>query len=316
MECKIAPLVFISTDKTVIVLQIAVAILNIVIGLFGTLANSLVIMAYYRNHRLRTIHNTIFFLLAITDINVTAFIEPIYATVIMSDLLGKRNCLLWDIGTILSELFLGLSLTTIVILSLQTYITLVYPYHWQIMITKSRFNLTIVFTWLLVLLLTLGVYLHVSLLTYGFPCIISLTLITVVFTWGWTYKLLAKHRRAIEATQTPSNSQNISRKRILRSTATALVIILCLLGCYFLALCCFFWKMFMDPWKKLGRDTYEILWSVAVTFMYLNSLLNPCLVFLRSTPFRETAKNILNKQRCAWAAQFGGRTTGAICPCS
>ena len=294
MECKIAPVVFISTDKNVIVLQTAVAILNIVIALFGTLANSLVIVAYYRNPRLRTIHNTIFFLLSITDINVTAFVEPIYATVILSDLLGKRNCLLWDIGTILSELFLGLSLITIVILSLQSYITLAYPYHWQLMITKYRFNLTIVLSWLLILLVTLGVYLQVSVLTYGFPCIISFTIITVIFTWCWTYKLVARHRRAIEATQTPSISQNISRKKILRSTATALAIILCLLGCYFLALCFFFWKMFMDPWKKLGRDTYEMLWSVAVTFMYLNSLLNPCLVFWRSTPFRETAKNILN----------------------
>ncbi len=295
MECKIAPVVFISTDKNVIVLQTAVAILNIVIALFGTLANSLVIVAYYRNPRLRTIHNTIFFLLSITDINVTAFVEPIYATVILSDLLGKRNCLLWDIGTILSELFLGLSLITIVIFSLQSYITLAYPYHWQLMITKYRFNLTIVLSWLLILLVTLGVYLQVSVLTYGFPCIISFTIITVIFTWCWTYKLVARHRRAIEATQTPSISQNISRKKILRSTATALAIILCLLGCYFLALCFFFfWKMFMDPWKKLGRDTYEMLWSVAVTFMYLNSLLNPCLVFWRSTPFRETAKNILN----------------------
>ncbi len=294
MECKIAPVVFISTDKKVIVLQTAVAILIIVIALFGTLANSLVIMSYYRNPRLRTINNTIFLLLAITDINVTVFVEPMYAAVILSSLLGKGNCLLWDIGTILSQLFLGLSLITIVNLSLQSYITLAYPYHWQLIITKSRFNLTIVLSWLLILPLTLGVYLHVSILTYGFPCIISLTIITVVFTWCWTYKLVARHRRAIEATQTPSISQNISRKKILRSTATALAIILCLLGCYFLALCFFFWQMFMDPWKKLGRDTYEILWSVAVTFMYLNSLLNPCLVFWRNAPFRETAKNILN----------------------
>ncbi len=163
------------------------------------------------------------------------------------------------------------------------------------MITKSRFNLTVVFSWLLILLLTLGVYLHVSVLKYGPPCIISLTIITVVFTWCWTYKLVARHRRAIEATQTPSISQNISRKKILRSTATALAVILSLLGCYFLALCFFFWQLFMDPSEKLGRDTYEILWSVAVTLMYLNCLLNPCLVFLRSTPFRETAKRMLNK---------------------
>ncbi len=294
MVCKIAPVVYTPTDKEVIILQAAVAILNIVIALFGTLANSLVIISYYRNHRLRTIQNTIFLLLAITDINVTAFVEPTYAAAILSNLLGKRNCLLWDSMTVLSQLFLGLSLMTIVILSLQTYITLAYPYHWQIMITKSRFNLTVVFSWLLILILNVGVNLHVSVIKYGRPSIISLTVITVVFTWCWTYKLVARHRKAINATQTPSISQNIPRKKILRSTATSFAVILSLLGCYFLALCFLFWETFMDPSEKLGRDTYEILWCTAATFMYLNSFLNPCLVFLRSTPFRETAKNILN----------------------
>ena len=298
MKCEIAPGVYTPTDKNVIVLQTAVAILNIVIALFGTLANSLVIISYYRNHRLRTIHNPIFLLLAITDINVTAFVEPTYVATILSSLLGKGNCLLWDIVIVLSKLFIELSLVTIVILSLQSYITLAYPYHWHVMITKSRLNLTIVFSWLLISLLTLGVYLHVSVLKYGTPCIIFLTIITVVFTWCWTYKLVARHRRAIEATKTPSISQNISRKKILRSTVTALAVIVSLLGCYFLALCFLFWEMFMDPWKKLGRDTHAIVWSIAVTLMYLNSLLNPCLVFWRSTPFRETTKNILNKMLC------------------
>ena len=57
----------------------AVAVANIIIALFGTVFNSLVIMAYYFNPRLRTIQNTIFLLLAITDINVTAFLEPVCA---------------------------------------------------------------------------------------------------------------------------------------------------------------------------------------------------------------------------------------------
>jgi hypothetical protein len=49
-------------------LQAALAMVNIVMPLFGTLVNGLVVMAYYRNPRLRTIQNTIFLLLAITDI--------------------------------------------------------------------------------------------------------------------------------------------------------------------------------------------------------------------------------------------------------
>ena len=71
-------------------LHAALAMTNIVTSLLGTLANGLVIMAYYRNPGLRTIQNTIFFLLAITDIGVTAFVQPIFAVAILSSLLGNH----------------------------------------------------------------------------------------------------------------------------------------------------------------------------------------------------------------------------------
>ena len=47
--------------------------------------------------------------------------------------------------------------------------------------------------------------------------IILATISTVIFTWCWTYKLVARHRKAIQTTQTPSTSQNIARKRSVRS---------------------------------------------------------------------------------------------------
>jgi hypothetical protein len=85
---------YIPTGTKTIALQTAVAIINIIIALFGTLANSLVIMAYYRNPRLRTIQNTIFFVLAITDISVTAFVEPTFVAVILSGFSGNLSCFL------------------------------------------------------------------------------------------------------------------------------------------------------------------------------------------------------------------------------
>jgi hypothetical protein len=86
--------------------------------MFGTLANGLVIMACCRNPRLRTIQYTIFLLLAITDIGVTAFVQPIFVIATLSGLLGKPyNCILWGLQNILSFLFLELSLITVVTLS-------------------------------------------------------------------------------------------------------------------------------------------------------------------------------------------------------
>ena len=54
MICDVSR-VYIPTELKTIAIQATVAIITIFISLFGTLANCLVIMAYYRNPRLRTI---------------------------------------------------------------------------------------------------------------------------------------------------------------------------------------------------------------------------------------------------------------------
>ena len=288
--CEIT-IMHIPTDTELVELKTAVAIINIIISLFGTLANGLVIMAYYRNSRLRTIQNTIFFLLAITDFGVTAIVEPIYVAAIFGILEGRRSCLLWDISAALSVLFVQLSLVTIVSLSLQSYITLAFPYHWQSLVTKSRFNMVIVFSWLFVLFFTVSFFRRGEIMRYTQACILFLSISTVIFTWCWTYKLVARHRQAIRTTQTLSTNANTSRRKILRSTITAFVIIASLLMCYLLTLCFLFFGEFIT---SPNDYTYGILWSLSRTLMYLNSLINPCLVFWRSTPFKETAKNILN----------------------
>ena len=272
-------------------LQAALAMANIVASLFGTLANGLVIMAYYRNPRLRTIQNTIFLLLAITDIGVTAFVQPIFAVAILSGLLGNRSCILWGLQTMF--LFLELSLVTIAILSVQSYITLAYPYRWQSIITKSRLNSVFVFSWLFILLLTLAIFQLYDFVLYGALGILFLAIITVVFTWCWTYKLVARHRKAIQTTQTPASSENVAQKKILRSTVTAFAIISSLLAYFFLILYFFIFQNFLNA-SRLGDVTYGILWALAMTLTYLNSLLNPCLVFWRSTCFREAVQNIFN----------------------
>ena len=281
IKCEMT-LVHLPTGLKAIALKAAVAIINIVIALFGTLANGLVIMAYCRNPRLRTIQNTIFLLLAIPDLSVTAFVVPIYVAAILCNFLGSHSCTLWDVGSLLSVLFLQLSLVTSVILSLQSYITLAYPYHHQTMITKRRLIITIVSFFLLVSSLTFSVFWRRYILAYGFAVIVSLAIITVVLTWCWTYKLVARHQRAIQTTQSPSTSQNISRRKILRSTITAFFIIASLLSCYALSSFLYCTEILQNH-AKIASVTL-----IAVTFVYLNSLLNPCLVFWRSTAFRET----------------------------
>ena len=74
-----------ASSKYEIVRDIVILIINVINPLLGTLANGLVITAYYRNPRLGTIQSVILWLclLAIVDTTVTVVVEPLFATAII-----------------------------------------------------------------------------------------------------------------------------------------------------------------------------------------------------------------------------------------
>ena len=91
---------------------------------------------------------------------------------------------------------------------------------------------------------TVSIFWNKHIMLYGSLAVIIVSIVIVVLTWWWTYKLVARHQRAIQTTQTPSTIQNISRRKILRSTITAFVITADLLVCYSLGLVLFFFEKF------------------------------------------------------------------------
>ena len=281
-----------ASSKYEIVVEIVMIIINFVNACLGTLVNGLVIMAYCRNLRLRTIQNTIFWLLALTDVSVTAVVGPTYAVTMLNGLLGKRDCLLWDITILSSSFFLGLSLVTIAILNIQSYITLAYPFRSQSIITKRRLAIAVVSSWLLITTLTLTsvIFRHTFLGSYVCVAIIFLTIFSVIFTWIWTYKLVSRHRRVIQTNQTPAVHKFVTRKKILRSTVTAFLVTSSVFGCYFLGFLLSLYSL-ISAWR-MNQNLYWIFYKVTLTLMYSNSLLNPCFVFWRSSDFREAAKDI------------------------
>ena len=290
MGC-IADEVYLPLTLEIVVGGTLIIIFNILACFCGTLANGLVITAYYRNSRLQTIQNTIFLLLAITDISVTALVQPAYAAAWIYDLIGKRRCYLWNIVSLSSMLLVYLSLLTMIILSLQSYITLAYPYSHQNIVTMRRLKVIWMLVFILIVFATFAENFHSRMRSYLSVCLISLTIFIVVSTWIWTYKLIARHRKSIQTTQTPSSSEIVSTKKTLRSTFTALAVILSLLFCYFFGLCFTLLKT-LNVLRVSSYGRTLLLAATGTTLIYLNSLLNPCLVFWRQSSFRDEVKNV------------------------
>ena len=279
--------------------QIVIVIVNILVSFFGTVANGLIITAYCQNRRIRNMQNFIFLALATTDINVTAFVQPLFIITVITiagNIQEFQIGTIWKLAEINSFTCLNLSLATILILSLQSFITLAYPYRYQNFITKYRLKIIVFFSWFLVLSITIIMLFFDKLrnVVLGALVLAVLTVFIVVFTWVWTYKLVTRHRRAIKCTQTPSTSEIVAEKKILRSTVTAIAIILSLLVCYIPSLFFLFHYFLNDDWG-FDKNNYYSIWTITMTMTYANSLVNPCLVFWRNSSFRETVRGICRR---------------------
>ena len=156
-----------------------------------------------------------------------------------------------------------------------------------------RLRITVICSWIFFLVTTFSVKFNSTLEIYLTVCTISLTITIVILTWIWTCRLVARHRKAIQRTQTSLTREIVSKKKILRSTVTALAVTLSLLCCYLFGLCFIFLKILSNAWR-VNRDTDALLSTAIATLLYLNCLLNPCLVFWRNSSFREEIKNLFN----------------------
>ena len=274
--------------------MVFLAVINILSSLFGTVANCLIIIAYCQNRRLReNVQNFIFLALAITDLSVTAFVQPSYAVSTIAALFGPKWGTFRQIILISSFVCIDLSAVTIIILSLQTLLTLVYPYQEKKFITKQRLKIITFSSWFLILDVGILTFFLDTAWTAGLCSFIIgvLTIFSAVFAWIWTYELVIKHRNAIKRTQVPLSNKITAKRKILKSTWTAILIISSLLVCYVITQTFLVYYIKNNDWG-VGNNGYFLLWCFGMTLTYTNSLVNPCLVFYRNSCFRKTVRNI------------------------
>ena len=274
-----------------IAVEVVVFIVNIVLCVLGTVANGMVIVAYCRNHRLRTLRNFIFAALAITDITVNACVQPIYITYDIIRFVHAETCsfALISVTVFTSFVCVVLSLSTILVLTMVNFIALAYPYRYASIVTKYRLKATLLVLWMFVLiLLIVSIFVTRKLVHYGIACTAVITMSIVVLTWIWKLKLVRRHRNAIHEAQPSSLREITNRNKIMRSTVTAFLVMSSLFICYLPCVCLFVYFSI----GQISMTVGEIWLHTALTMAFANSVFNPFLVFWRCSDFRETAANL------------------------
>ena len=274
-------------------LTVCFVIANTATSLCGTIANVLIIASYCRYRSVRALQNTFFALLAITDLAITAFSQPLYILAMLQSAFFIYDCTLWFVIYLTTTLCLGLSLVTVMALSLHSFVTLAYPYHYHQLVPYLKGLVIFLWSTVFIFLTFLTCFASKQIFTTTGACLIVLTIVTVTTTWAWTYKLIRRHRRRIATSQTPTNSTGdlTAQKKVLRSTMTACMVVGGLIICYVPG----FVRLIYEA-NVSGSDwifVENVLRPLASTLMYGNSLLNPCLVLWRSTEIRQAANRVL-----------------------
>lgn len=261
----------------------------IILGVIGFILNSLLIIAYAKNSRLRSLPSMMLMTVASSDVLISIFAEPLFAARLIMEVLGTPNCPLWTTCRLVTYFSCGVSLLTIAIMSVERFITLAYPYRHHNILTPTRLKAVVITTWLTLFVFVVS---HLRIVPQSVLLLIGailnvVSLIVVISIWVWIQRLLHKHKNTIWAMQTPSDEPRRNCKKVFRNTKTTYIVVASVLLCFFPALLLmgyfalsesisFTVAFIVDPWLE--------------TLMFSNALLNPLLVLYRNKDFRECAR--------------------------
>ncbi|XP_028393151.1 beta-2 adrenergic receptor-like [Dendronephthya gigantea] len=280
--------------------NILMIIISVLSAFFGSIANILVILSYFKNSRLRTKSNIPLLSLGFSDLLVTAVVLPLHATRMVMESYGGHNCVLWTFVRLMSYFSAGVSLLVVTFISIERFITLAYPYRYQNILTRVRMKVILAVIWCITFALVVS---HIALIPYktflalaAFLVIICIVMLLSI--WTWIYKLLRNHKRRITTSQSPSQigteAKNQTPRQTYRNTRTTGAIVVGLILCYLplVLMLCYYYT------ESTNFMTMYLLTPWGEMILLDHSFFHPLYVFWRMSEFRQTARLLICQLKC------------------
>ena len=289
------------SEGTYLAIDVAVIIVNITLSILGSTANGTLIAAYCRNKRLRSEHTMLLCTLACTDFAITAVAQPLFVVTKIGNVLATfDHCMLWGINSLISFICLCVSLLSLLLISLERFAVLHYACRYKLIVTRRRIKIAVGCSWFIVLFVaSLHIIIRIHQITFLFYAIVALFSVIISISLGvWTENLLRHHRKSIKQTQTANMNRNQikAQKKLARSTRTTFFIAGTLIACYLPGMSMLVYE---GVYETSNPNFYFIVRPCVITFMFVNSALDPCLVLWRNREIRQTATHIFDRTK--WA---------------
>lgn len=264
------------------------------------LGNILVLVAILRKAELRHLANTSILLLALSDISVGAMAQPAFVVFLAIKYETKETaCEAFGVYTALLYICVGLSCFTLIAITLERYLAIFQPYWYVQHVTQMRVILTVLCMWTVWVLHTCSLWvLPFSLAWFLYRIVpvvvVSSTFVIAVVVYWKVFKLCRRKRAVIRCrnnstcTQDENNPGNSVNFRETKTSKTVSLVTGSLFLCYSPFFCTL---AIASTVKSLDqRIAFHMIFPLAETALFLNSLLNPLIYVWRSKDIRDSLR--------------------------
>ena len=269
-----------SQANTIVIIN---CVLNAPLMLIAIIGNSLVLAAILRTPSLRSPSTVFLCSLAVSDLLVGLFIQPVFIVRVM-EIRGYHL----DAYNISSALACGVSLCTMAIISVDRFLALRYHMRYPVLMNTKRATHISAPVWFICPVLSCSYFLSQTLLFLVIAVCVIVCLLISTFSYVRIYRIVRQHLLQIQAQQQAVESLNAEHMmRSKKSAANTFIDYMCMILCYtpvFIA--SFFYFLFHKEWITV--------WALTNTLVFLNSSINP---FLYCWSLSEVRAAVLNTPR-------------------
>ena len=277
---------------------VANCVFNIFLAYTAFMLNIVTIYALHKTSTMPNTLKTLLLSLACSDVAVGLFSQPLYTFFLINWLrLDNPGCNIQQVRTISSTLFSGASFLGVVAVSVDRFLAVHLHLRYQELVTHRRVVIVVIVIWvynaflsLMILWGPLGTLDVVGMINFAFSFIITLVVYIRI------YLTMRRHKNHIQSMQIRNEAQSEEIKNftvLIKSTVGIFYLYLVFLICYLPYL------IFKAVLQIYGPSiVLKKLYLYSLTFVYLNSSLNPVIYCWKMKHIRHAIIDIL--RRMSW----------------
>ncbi|XP_078381497.1 histamine H2 receptor-like [Oculina patagonica] len=262
--------------------SIALCVINVILC-FATVLENIGFLITIRKTSLHSVAKILLTSLAVSDLAVGLVGVPLFIAIMLS---GGITIVIF--GNVLGP-FLGMaSFLTVTAIGVDRLLALQLHLMYEAVVTSSRVTFVVIFIWVFS-----GMCTSMLLLNSKEPGLIAISAVSISFLAGnfvvylKIYSIVRRHQRQIQQQQQQqANNENIfSVKRFKKSAINTFFVFILLLCCYTPYSVCISLRL-------SGACSSTNVYNTTVTFVYLDSSLNPLLYCWRDKEIRAAMKQL------------------------